>query len=180
MEVYIGTICAFGFNFAPVDWALCTGGVIPVAQNGALFALISTYYGGNGVSDFGLPDMRGRAAICMDSVNYYLGDIGGTESLTIAPANLPPHNHTATITMHANSSSVSTDSPAGNYLGNVSRDGDGSNALYDSSPTGFMASLPFSLAPAGVNTEGVDIDSRRPYLAMNYAIALYGWFPVRY
>lgn len=180
MEVYLGTICAFGFGFAPVDWVLCCGQTALIAQNTTLFTLLGTSYGGDGRSTFGLPDMRGRAAMGMDSVNYYLGDTGGTESLTITPANLPPHIHTATVTMHANSSSVSTGSPAGNYLGNVSRDGDGTNALYDSAPTGTMAQLPFSLAAAGANTQGVTIDSRRPYLAMNYAIALYGYYPSRY
>ncbi len=187
MDVYLGTICSFGFYFAPYSWAQCNGQLQSISQNTALFALLNVQYGGDGKTTFGLPNLQGRAAMGMDLRTgqdgwplYGLGDAGGTESLAITTQHLPTHNHSVALAVNANSSSVSSGSPVNNYPGNVSRDGDGSNALYDNTATGVMAGVNCSLASAGTNTSQVSFDSRRPFLAINYCIALQGLFPSRY
>src|ERR1700730_5747542 len=93
---YIGEIRIFAGNFAPVNWALCDGATIPIAQNDALFNLIGTTYGGDGQTTFKLPDLRGRIPIMSGSLtlqNFVLGQNAGTESTTLNVANLPAHAH---------------------------------------------------------------------------------------
>jgi microcystin-dependent protein len=186
MEVYLGTICAFGFNYAPYGWQLCAGQILSVQQYTALFTLLGVAYGGNGSSNFGLPDLQGRAALGMGQgpglPDYITGESEGSENIIITVQNLPPHSHQVTVALNANNSSVSTNVPAGNYPGNDSREVDGGNALYAASSTGFMANLVCKLQAAGGNTGvdgGVKMDSRRPFLAMNYSICLEGLFPTR-
>ena len=82
-EPFVGQVIAVGFNFAPVGWALCQGQLLPISQNAALFSLLGTTYGGDGQSTFGLPDLRGRAALGMGQGSglqpYVLGQPGGVE-----------------------------------------------------------------------------------------------------
>jgi microcystin-dependent protein len=101
-DAYIGEIMQVAFNYAPRNWALCQGQQVAVSQNQALFALVGTLYGGNGVSTFGLPDSRGRAFIgwgqSNTGTNYVIGQMAGTESTTLTTANMPAHNHSAVFT----------------------------------------------------------------------------------
>jgi microcystin-dependent protein len=86
-EPYVAEIALFGFNFAPIGWALCNGQIISISQNTALFSLLGTFYGGNGKSTFALPDLRGRVTIGMGQGPglslYDLGQQGGTETNTL-------------------------------------------------------------------------------------------------
>src|ERR1700754_404975 len=97
MEGYIAEIRLFAGNFAPRNWAYCAGQIISIAQNTALFSLLGTTYGGNGQTTFALPDLRGRAAVGTGQggglTNRVLGEIGGSESVTLLVSNLAPHNH---------------------------------------------------------------------------------------
>lgn len=96
-DPFIGTIAIFGFNFAPRGWANCDGQLLPIAQHTALFSLLGTMYGGDGRTTFGLPDLRGRVALHMGSgpglPNYNQGQKGGSTTISIGVANLPPHTH---------------------------------------------------------------------------------------
>lgn len=100
MDPYIGEITLFPYDFVPRDYASCNGQLMSIAQNTALFSLIGTYYGGNGQTTFGLPDLTGRVAIGMGKsagstlTNRLIGEKGGTESITITNSNLPMHTHT--------------------------------------------------------------------------------------
>lgn len=98
MDPYIGEITLFPYDFVPRDYASCNGQLMSIAQNTALFSLIGTYYGGNGQTTFGLPDLTGRVAIGMGTgaglTTHYIGEKGGTESITITNSNLPMHTHT--------------------------------------------------------------------------------------
>lgn len=85
---FIGEIKLFSFNWAPKGWALCQSQLLPIAQYTALFALLGTYYGGNGVNTFALPDLRGRVAIHQGN-NYVIGEIGGQETVTLIQSQLP-------------------------------------------------------------------------------------------
>ena len=100
MEPYIGEIDLFPYNFAPREYASCNGQIMSISQNVALYSLLGTYYGGDGQTTFGLPDLTGRVAIGMGKsagstlTNRLIGEKGGTESLTITSSNLPVHTHT--------------------------------------------------------------------------------------
>lgn len=97
-EPFIGTIGIFAFNFAPRGWATCEGQLLSIAQNTALFALVGTYYGGDGRTTFGIPDLRGRVPISQGTgpglSSYSIGSKGGAEEFSISVTNLPSHTHT--------------------------------------------------------------------------------------
>src|SRR5690242_1549148 len=94
---FVGEIRPFPFNFAPRGWAFCAGQIMPISQNTALFALLGTFYGGNGQSTFALPDLRGRLAVAFNQgpglSPYAIGEQGGVESVTLTVSTLPAHGH---------------------------------------------------------------------------------------
>src|SRR5437868_3989419 len=97
-EMYLGEIKLAGFGFAPKGWMLCQGQLLPINQYQALFALLGTTYGGNGVSNFALPDLRSRVSLNQGQgpglSNYDLGQASGTESVTLLQTEIPSHVHT--------------------------------------------------------------------------------------
>ena len=111
MDAFIGTILAFGFYFAPYNWATCSGQYIPISQYSAVFALIGTYYGGNGRTDFRLPDLRSRTASGQGqytSQDYHkIGSVFGTETTNLTKFELPPHTHAHEYSESGNGGSVS-------------------------------------------------------------------------
>src|SRR5262244_2437427 len=98
-DPFLGQVIAVGFNFAPVNWALCNGQLLNISQNDALFNLLGTTFGGDGVNTFGLPDLRGRVPVNQGTGQglgtYVMGQVGGSESVTLIASNLPQHTHTA-------------------------------------------------------------------------------------
>src|ERR1700720_1939645 len=96
-EPFLGEIRMVGFNFAPSGWAFCNGQILPISQNTALFSLLGTYYGGNGTSNFALPDLRGRTPINQGQgpglSGYAIGQVSGVESVTLIGSEIPAHNH---------------------------------------------------------------------------------------
>src|SRR3954470_21278546 len=94
---FIGEIRLFPYNFAPRGWAFCSGQILPISQNTALFSLLGTTYGGNGQTTFALPDLRGRAAISSGQgpglSSYTIGEVGGVESVTLNTQQMPQHQH---------------------------------------------------------------------------------------
>jgi microcystin-dependent protein len=109
-DPFIGQLVTLPYTFAPVDWALCNGQTLPVSQNQALFSLIYKTYGGDGVSDIGLPDLRGRTVIGSGpafNTNYAVGATGGTPLQALTQANLPQHSHAAVVTPTSGAASVS-------------------------------------------------------------------------
>ena len=101
MEEYIGTVKAFGFGFAPRNWASCDGQLLPIASYTALFSLLGTTYGGDGRTTFGLPDLRGHAPIGDGTApgfsNRPLGQKGGSETNTLSTAQMPAHGHVVAL-----------------------------------------------------------------------------------
>jgi microcystin-dependent protein len=101
-NVFLGQITMFGGNFAPRGFAFCNGQLLAIAQNQALFALLGTAYGGNGIQNFGLPNLQSSLAVDVGHgpglSNYNLGQTGGTTSITITSATMPIHNHTLNAT----------------------------------------------------------------------------------
>lgn len=117
MDAFVGEVMAFGGNYAPVNWALCQGQTVSLSQYQALFALISTTYGGNGTTDFGLPNMNGIVPVGIGQgtglANYTLGQAYGVPAVTVQTANLPNHTHTILVD---NSNQAPQASPASAYL----------------------------------------------------------------
>lgn len=170
MEIFLGQIIIVGFNFAPKGYALCNGQFLSIAQNQALFALLGTNYGGNGITTFALPDFRGRAPIHAGNgaelTPKILGEIGGAENFTLNVNQLPAHSHT----LNAVGATGNQSTPENNALAGEATV---QTALYSSAePTVAMNSASVGITGGQQPTSKVP-----PYLALNFAIALTGIFP---
>jgi microcystin-dependent protein len=165
---FVGEIILTPYNFAPNGFAFCDGSIVPISQNTVLFQLIGTQFGGNGTSNFGLPDLRGRAPLGFGQgpglIPYNVGDRGGQEGVTLNVLQLGSHAHAAFGSGTVGDSA----SPAGNtWAGSASGDGIYSDAVAD------VQLSPAALAPAG--TSGVaSHENRQPLLALNYCICIAG------
>jgi len=174
-EPFVGEIRTFGFNFAPRNWSTCDGQILPISQNTALFSLLGTFYGGNGVSTFALPDLRSRVAMHRSNDNSYVqGEQGGFETVQLLVTEMPAHNHSFSgTTSSANDKRPKTGaafaqttkagpvSPGDNYY------------AQDNSPT-VTAINPNTVATYGA---GQAHNNLQPYLTVNFCIALAGVFP---
>jgi microcystin-dependent protein len=173
-EPFLGEIRMVGFTFAPRGWAFCNGQIMSLAQNQALFSLLGTTYGGDGITTFALPDLRGRVPIhCGNSTgpglsSYNSGQLGGTENVTLLPTQLPAHSHPVNaVAAGGNSASPSGNLPAIESTG----------TSLDYSTAGASATM--SSAMIGNNSGGQPHSNIQPYLAINFIIALQGIFPSR-
>jgi microcystin-dependent protein len=164
-EPFLGSITLFAGNFAPAGYALCNGQLLPISQNTALFSILGTTYGGNGVTTFALPDLRGRVPVHAGQGPglslYDLGQAAGEETVTLTTAELPPHAHSQT----ASNAEQTTNRP-GNAV--PARGG-----VYDGTSDGT------TMTPTTTTGSGQPHDNRQPYLTLNYIIALQGIFPSR-
>jgi len=178
MDPYVGEIRMVGFNFAPNGWALCNGQLMPINQYQALFSLLGTYFGGDGIRTFGLPNLQGRVPINQGQgvglSPYVMGQIGGSENVTLLQNQMPAHNHQVNVSNQPGTQA----SPVGAILAEVNN-GDGRQpTLYPScttgNPTGTMS--PNAISMTGGNQPHPNI---QPYLCVNFIIALNGIFPPR-
>ena len=170
---YLGEIKMFGGNFAPVGFALCAGQLLPISQYTALFSILGTTFGGDGITTFGLPDLRGRAPLHWNQgpglTSYVLGEMGGTESVTLLSTNLPQHNHAGVA---ASSADGTAGAPSSTTVmaGSASHD-----KIYSTNPA--------TTSPPTVNTTfsggNQPHENVQPFLAVNFIIALTGIFPSR-
>jgi microcystin-dependent protein len=171
-EPFLAEVRILPYNFAPTGWALCQGQLLPISQYTAVFSLIGTYYGGNGTSNFALPNLQGRVVVGVGQgpglSAYNPGDTEGVESVTLTAPQLAAHNHGAAAVHDAGNSY----SPAGDAW---SADGANRAKIYGAgAPTVAMGAN--ALAPAGGNQPHNNL---QPYIAINYCIALTGIFPPR-
>jgi microcystin-dependent protein len=170
-DPFVAEIRVFAFNFAPRGWAFCDGQLLPLSQNTALFSLLGTTYGGNGSSNFGLPDLQGRAPMHPGQGPglslYDLGESGGSETVTLLTSEIPAHNHSlAGSNRPANSASPSpTVAIAGAR---------GFNAF--ASANNLAVSDPQTLGLGGSNQPH---NNMQPYLTLSFCIAMQGVFPPR-
>lgn len=169
-EPFVGEIMNFGGTFAPNGWLLCDGRLLPIARFSALFSVIGTSYGGNGTTNFQLPDLRGRMAIHRGQgpglTDYAVGSYGGAEHVTLSLANLPPHSHR----LRADATDGGAASPAAHALG-VSA----AAKVYGRKPPGTALSGR-SILSTGI---GTPFDNRQPYVALSFCIAYVGIYPTR-
>ena len=165
-EPFIGEIRLFPYTFAPRGWAFCHGQVLSIAQNTALFALIGTTYGGNGTVTFALPDLRGRVPVSAGQGpgQYFLGETGGAEQVSLGVAQMPSHGHR----MAVNATSSAADSPDDRFLGRTPRE-----STYAATSDGRRLNSG-AITRSG---SGQPHENRPPHLVLNYCIALQGIFP---
>jgi len=168
-QPFVGQIKIFAFNFNPRGHALCNGQLLSIATNTALFSLLGTTYGGNGVNNFALPNLQSRIAIHFGQgpglPNYTMGQLAGEENHTLIAGEMPQHNHFAVSTTNQSDQT---------YPPNTLWAVGGSSQGYTSSASGTMA--PTALAQAGGNQPH---NNMQPFLVVNYSIALVGIFPSR-
>jgi microcystin-dependent protein len=167
-DPFVAEIRIFPFNFAPQGWAWCDGQLLPLSQNTALFSLLGTTYGGNGKSNFALPDLQGRAPMHPGQGPglslHDLGETGGSETVTLLESEIPAHSHG----LVGEEGDASFFSASGNFLA-------GGNQMYTSANPNTTMS-PSSLAPAGGDQPHNNL---QPYLTFYFCIALQGVFPPR-
>lgn len=178
MDPLLGEIRLFPFNYAPDGWALCNGQSLPVTGNQALYALLGNMYGGT-QQNFNLPNLNGRAIIRTSAQLPTQGASGGSETVTLTTANLPPHTHPVIA-----NNSYELANPNGNFLGNPYIKTPGSAGAPNSSTANMynMGTAPLTnLLPASVTDAGAGgaHENRSPYLVLNYCIAVQGIFPPR-
>lgn len=167
MDPFIGQIQDFGFNFPPRGWALCDGSILSIASNTALFSLIGTQFGGNGTTNFALPDLRGRTPIGQGNgpglSDYQVGEQVGVETVTLGVPEMPMHNHVLRAVNDGASGTVPTNSTLG-----------AGEFWNTNAPT--TASSPLSLQQTG-NNQGHN--NMQPTLVVNWCICLQGVYPQR-
>jgi microcystin-dependent protein len=167
-QSYVGEIRAVGFNFQPVGWLFCNGALLSIAEYDVLFNLIGTTYGGDGVTTFGLPDLRGRTPIHQGSGGggtYVIGQLSGVENVTLTTSTIPAHKHP----IAAQGAGGTSTSPAGGF---------------------FAGSLAGQYAPVANGTSAMGAvtgqqggsqphNNLQPFLCVNYIISLYGVYPTQ-
>ncbi|MDR7252491.1 microcystin-dependent protein [Nocardioides sp. BE266] len=162
---FVAEIALFPFTFCPRGWAWCDGQLLPISQNTALFSLLGTQYGGNGVSNFALPNLNGRVPLGHGQGPglslYDIGQEGGTETVTLLQSEMPAHAHT----LSASSGAATTANPA------AASPATAEAALYHSSGQ--------TTGPLQVAGGSAPHNNMQPYLTLYYAIALQGVFPPR-
>jgi len=172
MQPYVGQIIPVGFNFAPVGWFLCQGQLVPISEYQALYNLIGTYYGGDGTTTFGLPNLCGRSPLHQGQgpglSNYVIGELTGTENVMLTSMQVGAHSHPFRTSKNA----ATTTTPGNTTALGLASAGTGI----------FVYGVPqpnTSLAPNAIGATGNSLphENRQPFLVLNYIIAWAGVFP---
>lgn len=166
-QPYVGEIRLFAGNFAPNGWAFCDGQLLSIADNVVLFELIGTTYGGDGQVTYALPDLRGRVPVHQGNggqSNYVIGESGGTETVTVAAAQMPTHRHAM---LASTSAAGATHGPAEVLGSSIAMN------LYGTG-TPNMAMDPNAITKVG---GGQPHDNLPPFVALSYIVSLFGIFP---
>lgn len=169
MESYLSQIQLFSFNWAPQGFALCSGQLLPIAQNQALFSLLGSYFGGDGRTNFGVPDLRGRVPCGLDFNSPFYsknGSIGGAEDVTLWIGNMPAHSHALTCSTAAGSTFL----PEGSVLAQTT------------SPSYAVESNLVEMSPNALPTStggGQSHTNVQPSQVINFCIAIDGIYPSR-
>lgn len=178
-EPFIAQIQMWGCNFAPKAWAFCDGSLMPIRTNTPLFSLLSTVYGGDGKTSFGLPDLRGRVPMGTGDgpglSNRTLGEAAGEEQVNLTNDTIPTHTHNLT----GEGVQGASVTPGGNLMAKAAKPGRGGGApinIYTGAGAGSSTLSPLAV---GISGSGEGHDNMQPWLALNFCIALSGIFPNR-
>lgn len=161
---YVGMLLATGFNFAPVNWHLCDGSLISIAENSTLFQLLGTTFGGDGINTFGLPDLRGRTPVHFGGTSV-IGQIAGVESVTLNTSTMPAHTHIPVVTSNNQTSNV----PNNNFIAA------GASGFTSTAPNSSFAATSITPFTGG----SIPHENRQPYQTVNWIISLFGVFPTQ-
>lgn len=177
-EPFMGELKIFSFGFPPKGWALANGQLLPINQNQALFSLFGTQYGGDGRTNFALPELRGRVPLHMDG-QFIIGQKGGEEGHTIIMSEMPQHIHflnaDATTAATSNNNTPAAGNSLGQSIGVPSQGSNFSANIYATgNPNGTMA--PQSVSNTGGSQAHTNL---MPYLTLSFGVALQGIFPSR-
>lgn len=167
-DPFLGEIRMFGFGFAPEGWALCNGQLLPISQNAALFNLLGTVYGGDGVTNFALPNLQSRVPLHQGHgpglSSRLMGQTGGAENVSLTSAQMPQHSHA----VHATGAAATSARPGGRALAHARTD------TYGAAPDATTTMDPKMIGTAG---SGQPHQNLQPFLVLNFCIALTGVFP---
>jgi microcystin-dependent protein len=171
-DPFVAEIRIFPFNFAPAGWALCNGQLMALSQNTALFSLLGTTYGGDGKSNFALPDIQGSVVMHPGQGPglslHDLGEVGGSRSVTLLESEMPVHSHT----LRGSNAAGDNPTPGGNTLARA-----GSTTVYQQNSSANLVQMAAdALPPTGGDQPH---NNMQPYLTLNFCIALQGVFPPR-
>lgn len=174
-EPYMSSIIMYPYNFTPRGYSFCGGNLLPISQFSALFSLIGTMYGGNGQTNFALPNLMGRAPIGEGHgpglSTYVNGEMIGSAEVTLTPSEVPAHNHQFLGLVETNfSNTVNAQSTL-----NRATDGSGTIMMYSTTGTPNTELHSLSVNPVG----GQPHNNRQPLLAINFYMAIYGIYPSR-
>ncbi len=183
MDEYMGMIKIFAGNFAPTGWLMCNGQLLSIAQNSALFSILGTTYGGDGITTFALPNFQSRVPIGMGQgpgLSYRSqGEVSGTETNTLNITNIPPHNHPASLLVNNTDSSQGAATPGASLAtpGTLSgRTFTASLGYNTATPNTVLNQASVVTVPVG---QGLPVNNMQPYIAMNYIICTQGLYPSR-
>ncbi|CCD97794.1 tail fiber protein [Bradyrhizobium sp. STM 3809] len=177
MTPVLGQIMPFAGSQPPRGWAFCNGALLAIQTNQALFSLLGTYYGGNGVTTFALPDLRGRAILGStgSSGQYPAGMVSGETAVTLTEPQLPAHNHLMQASTTSGTGRVAT--PTDNLFGTNTFPPTGTKQIF---ATAGVGEVPLALGTNITNTGGGQAhNNMQPYLVINYLIAMQGVYPSR-
>jgi len=170
MDPFVAEIRMFPYTFSPKAWAFCDGQLLPISQNTALFALLGTYYGGDGKSTFALPDLQGRVPVAAGQgqglSERFLGEASGSETVTLLESEMPAHSHT----FMANNGPANSRAASGNVFARTV------GGFQYQAPGPIVQMSANSLAPTGGDQPHNNL---MPYLVVQFCIALQGVFPQR-
>lgn len=164
---FVGEVRLVGFNYAPYGWNICNGQIVPISNYETLYSLIGTTYGGDGQQTFALPNLQGRVTVhqgqLLGGSNYVIGQMSGTEDVTITSGTYPNHTHP----FIPSTNPASTATPGGNTVGSEIK-------MYDSgAPASAMSSTMIGLSQGN----SLPHSNMQPYVALNWVIAFYGIYP---
>lgn len=171
MDQFLGQVVAVGFNFAPADWVLCNGQLLSISEYSALFQLLGTTYGGDGINTFGVPDLRGRSPLGQGTgpglPTVVLGQMAGTESVTLTGQQIASHTHP----LMASSAQGTASKPTTTMV--LANQPNNQVSMYGS------VAATVSLAPAAIGPAGSNLphENRQPFNTVNYIISTVGIFP---
>lgn len=172
-DPFLGQITMFAGNYAPTGWAFCDGELLPIAGNDALFSLIGTIYGGNGSTNFGLPDMRGRVPIHYGTgtglTSKDIGSMGGVETVALTVNQIPPHNHL----QQASTNDATSTSPDGLIISKTQSN------FYENTATQPSQFKTLNASAVSITGENQPHNNMAPFLCINFIIAISGTYPMR-
>lgn len=174
MDAFMGMIAQFGFNFVPKGWLACNGQLLPISQYSALFSLLGTFYGGDGVNTFALPNLQGRSAVGIGQgaglAPINIGQVGGSNQVSLTTANLPSHVHTLkSASLAVYNGAGDTNVPVNGFLSNIPNG-------YSENHNASSNSIAGQTDPIGSN---VPVNVENPYLGLNFCICVEGIYPAR-